>query len=541
MNVHIVCSVPEEDRILPRMAKMLSDCTGWTLGAHARGNCDLNLFLPYLDYTPCGTKTAAYFTHYDSPYPGKVARWDRAAREVDLRIVTARRYGEMLAPSGATAYCPPPLDRVRFSPGAPVRGNRTTVGFSGFVDGGDSRKGQDLAAKLVAEFRALNWTAIGRGWPVPTEKIADSALPGWYRTLNLFICTSRVEGVPYPPLEALACGVPVIIPQGVGMLDDLPTLRGIYRFQPGDYDSLRAALARALAEMGLPDRDDLRAATEPYTADAWAVAHEQAIESILNPPAVDVLPEWNGCSGVYVVAYGQEARDCAERCLRSVKQFMPELQTALVGTAPLGIEDIFIHEPDYDVGGRRAKLKIDELAPAAWKYVLYLDADTELTAPIPLFFDLLRDGYEFVICTNPDRFHTTRNMKRPDNHEEVERTYAIMGHDDMMQYNGGVFAFRRGDRTAAFFRRWIAEWMQEAKRDQAALLRALWAEPLRLYLLGNEWNTSTRYLPPERTAGILHHQTEARRAQGIIWHRGDSPEAFQKVAEWRRNNGKSEP
>lgn len=536
MNAHIVCSVTEEDRILPRMARMLANETGWSLGHKPRGNCDLNLFLPYLDYAPGGTKTAAYFTHYDAPHASKVQRWERAAREVDVRVVTARQYGNLLAEYGTTVYAPPPLDREKFTLGQ--RPAAVTVGLAGFVDDHDNRKGQDLVRRLVGDFLRLKWTAIGRGWPVPTRQIDDSQLAAWYRSLSLFVCASRVEGVPYPPLEALACGVPVVIPRGVGMLDDLPTLRGIYRFEAGDYASLKAAFALALAEHGLPDAEALRAATEPYTPQAWALALETALEPIIHPVVVESLPDWTEHAGIYVVAYGEEARACAERCLRSCAQHMPGVPTALVSDRPLGLETHFIQEADYDVGARRAKLKIDELAPADWKYVLYLDADTELTAPIPLLFELLQDGYEFVICTNPERFHTTRNMKRPDNHEEVERTYAVMGYDDMVQFNGGVFAFRRNDQTAAFFRRWISEWMQEAKRDQAALLRALWAHPLRLYLLGNEWNTSTRYLPPERTAGILHHQTEARRAQGIIWHRGDSDEAFAKVAEWRRNNGK---
>jgi hypothetical protein len=101
-----------------------------------------------------------------------------------------------------------------------------------------------------------------------------------------------------------------------------------------------------------------------------------------------------------------------------------------------------------------------------------------------------------------------------------------VGTNEFLQYNGGVFGFRRCDRTARFFRDWHREWNVWGKRDQAALDRALYADPLRVYTLGVEWNLVTRYYPAERSAGILHYPTRARRWQGIIHHRLDNPQAW---------------
>jgi hypothetical protein len=427
---------------------------------------------------------------------------------------------------GPTVNVPPPIDRKAFSiVDAPAQ---FTAGVSGFSYS-DLRKGEDLIRKLMKAFPKVQWQAIGRGWGQGTKQIDTAELPGFYQSLRLFVCASRIEGVPMTVLEALSCGVPVVIPRNVGLLDDLPELPGIFRFTAGEFNSLSTAFQQALDEAGQADRDALRQATTPYTPQAWARAHERAFENFLNPVVVEELEDWRGRSGIYAVAFGKPARDCAERLLVSCQQYMPDVPTALVSDAPLGSETCFIQASDYDIGGRYAKLSIDRLAPKEWKYILYLDADTELIAPIPFLFDALQSGYELVICTNPPKYGSTRMMVRPDNKEECAKTYDVMGYDDLLQFNGGVFAFRRNARTAAFFEAWIEEWKVYAKRDQAALLRALWAHPLKILTLNTAFNTFDEYCDPATSAGILHHQREARRVAGIVWERGDSAEAFKKV------------
>lgn len=236
---------------------------------------------------------------------------------------------------------------------------------------------------------------------------------------------------------------------------------------------------------------------------------------------------WRGKgAGVYVVAYGDPARQCADRCLKSVAHHMPAIGRALVSDRPLGPETVLLTEPDEDIGARSVKTRMYDVAPTAWEYVLYLDADTEMIAPTPFLFDVLADGWDMAICLNPGKYAIIKNMTRPDNQDECAYTYDLLGTDQLLQLQGGVMSFRRNERTAAFFHAWHEEWHRWAKRDQGALLRAMYANPLKLYILGVEWNTSTRYNPVEQSAGILHHQMEARRWKGIIKGRLDSGEAW---------------
>lgn len=536
MKVHIVCKEPNETRILRRLARTLADATGWSLGRTPRGDVDLNYFLPYLDYQPIHTLTAAWFTHLDAAHPEKAKRWMRAAEAVDLRTTSTTPYVNALTPHGATVKVPVPLDRAAFD--MADLPTEFAVGVAGYSYH-DNRKGEDLIRRLARETRKLNWKAIGRGWGVPTKEVTGDQLPAFFQSLSLFVCASRLEGVPYPPLEALCCGVPVIIPRGVGMLDDLPNIPGITRFDAGDYDSLKAAFEQALMALGGVDRAALRAATEPYTAQAWAEAHERAFEALLDRPssaAPEPLPDWLGRAGAYFVAFGEPSRNCAVNALEHWHQHMPGIPAALVGALPSGTEDVFIEQPDADIGGRIAKISIDNLAPPDWNYILYMDADTEVVADVSLLFQVLADGWELVICKNPARFHVIREMTRPDNHDECDMTFETLGSDELLQLNGGVFGFRRNERTKRFFARWRQEWEKYGKRDQAALLRALYAEPLKVYVLGNEWNTVTRYDPPERTAGILHYPMTARRYAGRTQGRLDSDEAWALVRRWEREH-----
>lgn len=539
MKVHIVCDNPSSDKILARLACVLAANTGWTIGKFPDQNVDVNYWDCYINYAEkyCGykkTKTAAFFTHYDTVLPEKEDWWTAAARAIDLRITSAPQYAGVLSALGKTAIARPALDRAAFGietrpPTAPP-----TVGLSGFVAKLTyHRKGADLVERLAQSDFAhkLRLVATGMGWPhVKTVERAIGELPHFYHSLDVLLCASRVEGIPMPPLEALACGVPVVIPRGVGLLDELPDIAGVWRFDPGDYDGMLDALDNALANIGNANRSELRAATEPYTAENYVDDMTRAFESILfSTTRPEKCARTDGGEGVIYVAYGKPSRECAVKAITSFKAHMPGIPVALLSDSPLGPEDIFIQHPDTDIGGRGVKTSIYDLAPADWKRVLYLDADTEVIADIGFLFQVLCDGWDFVICKNPGKFHVVRQMIRPDNKDECEETFKLLGSDELIQFNGGVWAFSRNERTAALMRGWHDEWNRYGKRDQAALLRALWAHPVRLYTLGNEWNLVENYDSRDKCAGIMHYPMTARRHVGIVSGRLDSDEAWGKV------------
>ena len=82
--------------------------------------------------------------------------------------------------------------------------------------------------------------------------------PAFYNSLDALLCASDIEGGPYPPLEALACGVPVVSTP-VGHMPDLvaPGTSNVLLFDFGDVQTAAAAIVYLYRKP--PDRAMLRA------------------------------------------------------------------------------------------------------------------------------------------------------------------------------------------------------------------------------------------------------------------------------------------
>jgi hypothetical protein len=518
------------------LARILSEQTGWVVRDSPDDKADINYFFPYLEVIEGynRTLTAAWFTHHDTMQKGKSPLWDRAAEAVDLRTVSAGIYLVDLESVGLSEVVIPPLDRNKFV----IDENRISpdmivIGTSGWVYPG-GRKGEHLLAQLTDHAKDFNLhiTAIGQGWPVEnTRTVSWEKLQTWYQSLDIYLCTSLIEGVGYGPLEALACGKQVIIPKDVGVFNDLPDCQGIWRYRPGDFDSMLWQIKNAIRLESLASPQRLRETVREYTAENWAKSHIAAFERLLKPrpPQIALSEAIKNC-GVYYVAFGAPSRKMAKKAISSFKKYMPDVEAMLVSDGPLNAgEDHFCEQADQDIGGRIAKIKIDTLIPEHWQYILYLDADTEVIADISFLYQVLIDGWELVICKNPGKYHELSQMLRPDNEDETNYTFEQLGSRHLLQLNGGVLGYRRNENTRRFFELWVEEWNRYGKRDQAALHRALYVCPLKTYVLGNEWNCITRYDDPSRSAGILHYPTTARRWSGRIDGRLDSEEAWRKV------------
>ncbi len=548
MRIHLVAHQwGDSERIIPRLARTLVQGLDCNVSAKPDPNADVNYGFPYLEL-PAGhwpeTKTAAWFTHRDPTLKGKGQMWDDRAKRVDLRLCSAAIWLDELRQYGPTRLVTVPLDRDKFRPMIGKGGSRPIVGVSGYAYRG-GRKGEHLVKQLIHAplSKRFELRAAGRGWPVTTRAYRWDEMERFYQHLDIYLLPSLIEGIGYGPLEALSCGVKVVIPHGVGIMDELPAMPGIHHYERGDFEDMCRALAEALETRADPEA--LRAVTEGYSLQAWLDGHRRAFEELLElRPMVDIAPEpvpvnlpaWQDNSGVYVVAFGEPSRQCAVRCIESFKRHNPGIPVALCSDRALGPEDITIIQPEVDIGARVHKIRIYDLAPREWEYVLYLDADTETIAPLDSLFRWLQDGWELCICKNPGKYAIAANMGRKDSTTETQEVFQQWGTDQMMQWNGGVFSFRRCANIERLFGLWQSEWERWGKRDQGALLRVLWLNPVRALWLGNEWNLVPAYDPVERSAGIVHHPTTARRWEGIVYGRSDSPEAWRKVAQWEKQH-----
>ncbi len=542
MNVNIVCTNNGPDHVLWRLAQTLADQTGWTLSRTPNGGADFNYWILYISFaekwsdwrqTPVG----AWFSHFERGTPFKEYWWELAASVLGLRITCAPQYLSLLDSFGRSAIARPPIDPIFQPKGKKAKHDTPLVGVSGYVDK-SKRKGEKLVAQLSGSDLDIELTATGRGWPCRTNEMRFAELPQFYNDIDVLLCPSLQEGIPLPPLEALACGTPVVIPEAVGLLDDLPDIPGIYRYPAGNYGEMESAVRAAVKKSY--KRDALIEAVAEYTPENWAADHENAIALALTMGTAPRLEsDRHGLKGVYYVAYGDPARQCAQASISSFKEHMPDIPVMLAAEEGGLGEDLLAECEDRDIGGRYAKTLIYDLAPKEWQYIMYLDADTEVIANINFLYEALSDGWDMVICKNPAKFHIASRMRRSDNKDECAITFDFLGTEELIQLNGGVFAFQRNERTRAFFHSWHEEWQKFCKRDQAALLRALWKHPIKFLVLDNyPWNLITRYDDRTADACILHRPMTARRWRGTVSQRSDSTEAWATVKKWEQAQGK---
>ena len=279
MKVNVVCRNLDADRILPRFARYLRDGLGWSLTPAPVGTADVLYLLGYFEtqVSPGWEQrtVASLFTHREEQPPGspKAKLFDAVARRVDLRVTMNRLYGRSLEACGPTIQPPLPVERSRFVPAPHPRRRRPVVGLAGFAYK-NHRKGESWIRHVVRATPDVDWIASGRGWPVTAKVYPWAEMPQFYQHLDVLVCPSLVEGGPMPPLEALACGVTVVVPTGVGILDELPAHPGIVRYPRGDAAGLVRALKLATTQPTV-NSEALRAVTEPFTVEAWCRAHAE--------------------------------------------------------------------------------------------------------------------------------------------------------------------------------------------------------------------------------------------------------------------------
>jgi glycosyltransferase involved in cell wall biosynthesis len=84
-----------------------------------------------------------------------------------------------------------------------------------------------------------------RGTVVRTGYVPRSELPALYRTAAVFAFPSTVEGFGIPPLEAMACGTPVVCAMHSGLIESAGD--AALTVPPGSPETLARALHRTLA------------------------------------------------------------------------------------------------------------------------------------------------------------------------------------------------------------------------------------------------------------------------------------------------------
>ncbi|EFL15698.1 glycosyltransferase family 4 protein [Streptomyces sp. C] len=204
-------------------------------------------------------------------------RWERVgARWADRVLCVSeaeRRAGESEGITARWAVIRNGVDLTRFRPARGGDGGRAEARTAlRLPDGGPlavcigrlcPQKGQDVLLRawpeVLATVPGARLALVGDG--PDAERLRRTAPPGvrfagaaadirpWLRAADLVVLPSRWEGMALAPLEAMACGRPVLVSDVSGARESLPSGQGrLCLVPPEDPTALAKALGRLLAE-----------------------------------------------------------------------------------------------------------------------------------------------------------------------------------------------------------------------------------------------------------------------------------------------------
>ncbi|EST37218.1 hypothetical protein N566_14200, partial [Streptomycetaceae bacterium MP113-05] len=223
-------------------------------------------------------------------------RWERHAARWSTRVLCVseqeRWRGEAAGIDARWAVIPNGVDTARFTPLTPqdtARARRHLVACAVRPGGGPAPSAaEDPLVVCVGRLcRQKGQDVLLRAWPAVTARVPRARLvlvgdgpdreplraaapPGvlfagtspdpasWYAAADLVVLPSRWEAMALVPLEAMACGRPVLLTDVAGARESLPGgHQAACLAPPEDPEALASALVRLLADRDL--REDLGA------------------------------------------------------------------------------------------------------------------------------------------------------------------------------------------------------------------------------------------------------------------------------------------
>ncbi|MFD9000411.1 glycosyltransferase [Streptomyces sp. NPDC059582] len=214
------------------------------------------------------------------------SKWERWGARWASRVVCVseaeRATGERAGITGRWSVIPNGIDPIRFRP-ATADTVRAALGVDGgdSADGGDGGDGDPRAPLVVCVGRLCRqkgqdvlldaWDAVLRRVPAARLVLVGAGPEGdrlraraprsvlfagavtdpvpWYQAADLVVLPSRWEGMALAPLEAMACGRPVLVTDVDGARESLPAaLAGHCLVPPGDPGALATAVGGLLLD-----------------------------------------------------------------------------------------------------------------------------------------------------------------------------------------------------------------------------------------------------------------------------------------------------
>jgi hypothetical protein len=190
---------------------------------------------------------------------------------------------------------------------------------------------------------------------------------------------------------------------------------------------------------------------------------------------------------IHQISFGNKSYIELNKSIDSIYRYIDNIDIRVLGDKLINKPNtytVLVNQLDTPIkSSRYYKTKLNEYSS---NYNLYLDSDTLVKSKDILNMFRLLDNYDLVIS-----YSQNQDSDAFWHIDELERnyTYEQLGYTPV-QYQAGVFSWRQNKDTDEFFRLWHSEWSIFEGQDQAAFVRALHKKPLKVYLVGNAYNSS---------------------------------------------------
>jgi hypothetical protein len=192
--------------------------------------------------------------------------------------------------------------------------------------------------------------------------------------------------------------------------------------------------------------------------------------------------------GAIWIAFGNPSLREAMKAIQEYQAILPSATAAPVALiceamTPLRNVQHVIRE-DISWGARQTKVMLDLITP--YNHTLYMDADTRVkSSAILRGFKMLEAGWDLIMA--PSHRQGSDVFGHIDQEERIY-TFNRLSNIQAIQFQAGVMWFSNSTQVASLFDAWREEWNVFKRHDQAALARAIDRVPIKIWVLGSDWN-----------------------------------------------------
>ena len=185
--------------------------------------------------------------------------------------------------------------------------------------------------------------------------------------------------------------------------------------------------------------------------------------------------------GVIYIVFGEAYVKEALFSAQSVKKFSPGLPIVFFTDVEDVLDSPFVDHASI-INPKHQRAKVDFIGHSPFEKTIYLDSDTCVVRDISDMFDLL-DRFDIGGIHDFARKREKYSNLVPE-YKEIPYSFS--------EINGGVFVFKRNQRTCDFFNLWRKKFYENYDKtsgwDQVSLRVALWQSDVSLYVLPLEYN-----------------------------------------------------